>query len=168
MNLKQRRRNQGGFSLLEVMLVTSMLMTVVATIAVGVRSGHAANDEMRRRASLTALSTELIDRLFRIAFGQPSDPQPPTNEQLGELFDDDDELGDATLSMLVVNPGGPGYSFQLANFPYAGTWEVRVTQDLNSDGDQVDLQEGRDDIVRIDLLYDGVLILETMRAMPVG
>lgn len=161
------RKGQRGFSLLEVMLVTSMMMTVVATVAVGIRSGHAANEEIRRRAVLTAFSGELMDRLFRIDFGLPDDPDP-TGAQLEELLDDDDVLGSITLSMLVKDPGEKGYTLQLTNFPYTGHWEIRVTQDLNNDGDVMDAREGRDDLYRIDILYSGILILETMRSAPLG
>lgn len=162
-----RHRRAGGFSLIEVLLVTSMMMTVVATVAVGMRSGYTANEEINRRAVLTSLSGELMDRLFRIDFGQPGGVAP-SGDQLTELFDDDDSFGTATLCQLAVAPGGPGYLFQLENFPYNGTWEVRVTSDLNNDGDDGDPHEGRPDLYRIDILYDGLLVLETMRSAPIG
>ena len=59
-----------------------------------------------------------------------------------------------------------GHSFQLVDFPYEGLWEVRITGDLNNDGDEDDEREGRGDLLRIDILYNGVLILETMRTAP--
>ena len=130
----KRRIRQGGFTALEVMLVTSMMMTVLATVTVGVRAGNNANEELRRKSVLTAMSSDLMERLFAINFGQVTDP-PATPEQLSELFDDDDFLGNVTLSSLRVNPGEEGFRFQFANFPYNGIWEVQVTSDVNGDGD---------------------------------
>jgi len=158
-NAKGRR----GFTVLEVMLVSSMMMAVLATVTVGIRAGHSANEELRRKAVLTAMSSDLMDRLFSINFGTTADPEP-TPDQLNELFDDDDFLGDISLSSMRILPGEEGYFFVFANFPYNGTWEVQVTADLNGDGDQDDEREGLDDLFRINLFYDGVLILESMRS----
>ena len=162
MNTKQTRQS-AGFTVLEVMLVTSMMMTVLATVTVGIRAGNTANEELRRKSVLTAMSGDLMDRLFAINFGRDGD-LPATPEQLNELFDDDDFLGDVTLSSLRVAPGIEGVSFQFANFPYNGIWEVQVTADLNADGDEEDTREGRDDLFRLNIFYDDVLILECMRS----
>ncbi len=156
------RCSTGGFTVLEVMLVTSMMMTVLATVSVGIRAGNSANEELRRRSVLTAMSSDLMDRLFSIRFGEPGDGEA-TAAQLSELFDDDDLLGNITLSGMRKPPGVPGYTFQFANFPYDGTWEVRVNADLNGDGDEDDAADGQGGLFRINLYYDGVLILESMR-----
>ncbi len=162
-----RRRRWRGFTLVEVMLVTSMMMTILATFAVGIRAGHAATEEMQRRSVLTVMSGDLMDRLYQINFGTVADPDA-SEEQLTELFDDDDVLGSISLSSMRVAPGVPGHSFQLANFEYGGNWEVRVTGDLNNDGDEDDSLEGREDLMRIDILYNGSLVLETIRTAPLS
>ena len=159
------RRRQGGFSLIEVMLVASMLMTVLTTIGVGLKSGHDANRELQRRAQLTLVCSELLDRLFRLDFGQQGGASA-TPAQLTELFDADSELGTATLSSLRTPAGQPGFQFELADFPWGGKFEVRVDADLNGDGDETDTREGRADLLRINVLWDGVLILESMRCAP--
>jgi len=160
-----RKRNRcGGFSLVEVMIVTAMMATVLTTIGVGLRSGHAANREMQRRSQLTLVCGEVMDRLCRIPFGAITDAAA-TAAQLNELFDDDDDLGTATLCSLRVPAGNPGFSFDLDNFPFGGSFEVRVDDDLNGDGDTNDTFEGRDDLLRIQILHDGIPILESMRSI---
>ena len=161
-----RSKCERGFTVLEVMIITSMMMTVLATVTVGLKAGHTAKEEMRRRDLLTVMSSDIMDRLFQVPFGNPGD-EPPSPAELSELFDDDDFLGPVTLSGLRVPAGMPGFTFELANFPYNGTWEVRVAADLNADGDEEDENEGRDDLFRVNILYDGVLILETMRSEPI-
>ncbi len=147
------------------MLVSSMLMTVLTTIGVGLRTGHDANRAMQRRAQLTVVCSELLDRLFRLDFGQ-SGAASVTAAQLDELFDDDDDLGSGTLSSLRIQPGSRGFQFTIAEFPWGGTFEVRVDSDLNGDGDEADDREGRADLLRINVLCDGVLVLESLRCAP--
>ncbi len=159
------RRRQRGFSLLEVMLVSSMMCTVLTTIGVGMRAGHASKREMERRAQLTIVAGELLDRLFRISYGT-STPSAASNAQLTELFDADSDLGTATLGGLRTAAGATGYQFEIDDFPWGGRFEVRVDADLNGDGDESDAREGRADLLRINILWDGTLILESLRSAP--
>ncbi|MBL8843334.1 MAG: hypothetical protein JNL90_17570 [Planctomycetes bacterium] len=160
-----RRRRQGGFSLLEVMLVSSMMMTVLTTIGVGLRAGHASKREMERRAQLTVVAGELLDRLFRISYGSAGDASA-SNSQLTELFDADADLGTATVSSLRTAAGSTGYQFEIDDFPWGGQFEVRIDADLNGDGDESDEREGRADLLRLNVLWDGILILESVRCAP--
>jgi hypothetical protein len=43
---------------------------------------------------------------------------------------------------------------------------VRVDADLNGDGDEIDEREARADLLRINILHDGELVLESMRCAP--
>ncbi len=158
-------RRQRGFTLLEVMLVSAMMMTVLTTIGVGLRSGHASKREIERRAQLTIVAGELLDRLFRISYGTASDASA-TNGQLTELFDGDSDLGTATVSSLRTPAGTIGYQFEIDEFPWGGRFEVRVDADLNGDGDEADAREGRADLLRMNVMWDGILILESVRCAP--
>jgi type II secretory pathway pseudopilin PulG len=160
-----KRRRCGGFSIIEVMVVTAMMATVLSTICVGLRSGHVANKENQRRAQLTLVCSEVMDRLFHIPFGVITD-KAATAQQLNQLFGNTDNLGTATLCSLRVPAGKPGFSFNLANFPFGGEFEVRVDDDLNGDGDNKDTLEGRIDLLRIQIIHDGITILESIRAAP--
>lgn len=161
----RRRRFARGFSMLEVLLVASMMMTVLTTVGVGLRSGHASKREMERRAQLTLVAGELLDRLFRIGYGN-ADDAGASGAQLTELFDGDSELGTATLTSLRVAAGSEGHSFALDAFPWGGLFEVRVDADLNGDGDEDDEREGRPDLLRINILWNGGVVLESLRCAP--
>lgn len=159
------RPRQRGTSLIEVMMVTAMMMTVLTTVGVGLRSAHQSRREMERRAQMTAVASELADRLFRIPFGAQG-AATATPAQLDELFDDDDELGSATLTGLRTAVGSQPFSFSFAGFPWGGQFEVRVDSDLNGDGDAADVLEGRADVLRINISWNGVLLLESTRCAP--
>jgi hypothetical protein len=152
-----RRRRDGGFSVVEVVTVAAMVATVLSTICVGVRSAHVASREKTRRAQLTLVCGEVMERLFHVPFGTKGDATA-TPAQLNELFDGDDDLGTATLCSLRVATGRPGFRFDLANVPVDGNFEVRVDGDRNGDGD----------LLRIELLHDGIPILESMRSASTG
>ena len=160
-----RRGRKGGFSLIEVMLVASMMMTVLTTIGVGLRAGHESRRELERRAQLTLVASEMLDRLFRIGFGTQGEAAANA-DQLDELFDGDEALGSATLASLRVPSGTVGHVFEIADFPWGGQFQVRVDADLNGDGDETDAREGRPDLLRINILWNGVLLLESVRAAP--
>ena len=62
-----------------------------------------------------------------------------------------------------LDAGEPGYQFTLTDFPYTGIWEIRVGTDLDLDGGEEDPWEGQNDLVRMDIYYQGVLMLSSMR-----
>jgi type II secretory pathway pseudopilin PulG len=166
------RRGVAGFTLLEMTLVTSLMVAIFTALALGVRSGYAANAEIERRTALTLVADDLMDRLFRIDYGLDSDGAASATE-LTELFDDTEALGSATLQKLHVFAGSAGYEFELANFPWPGQFEITVIADLNDDGDETDPNEGTTNIFRVNINFirpDGQVdrVLECMRAKPIG
>ena len=166
------RRGVAGFTLLEMTLVTSLMVAIFSALALGVRAGYAANAEIERRTALTIVADDLMDRLFRIDYGQDTDGAAQAAD-LSELFDDTEALGIATLQSLHVYNGSLGYQFELANFPWPGEFEVVVNSDLNNDGDELDTAEGTTNIFRINIPFirpDGRVdrVLECMRAKPIG
>lgn len=165
-------RGERGFTLLEMTLVSVLMVVVFSTLAIGLRAGHLANQEIERRTAQTLVADDLIDRLFRIDFGQPTDGAASAS-QLTTLFDDDEDLGNATLTNLRVYSGATGFQFELANFPWPGAFEVNVHSDLNGDGDLLDANEGTTEVYRIDIAFvrpDGTeeRVLECIRARPVS
>ncbi len=167
-----RRVAQGGFTLLEMMLVTVLMVVIFSTLALGLRAGHGANREIERKTAQTLVGDDLVDRLFRLDFGAPTDGAASA-AQLTALFDDDEGSGTVTLTNLRVFSGATGFRFELANFPWPGEFEVRVHGDLNGDGDESDANEGSTESCRIDIAFlraDGTeeRVLECIRARPVG
>jgi hypothetical protein len=109
------------------------------------------------------MATEFVSRLRRIPFGAASD-LAASSAQLTDLFDDDDDLGSVSLSQLVHPPLGSGHMFTMATKDISGTWSIRVTRDLNGDGDLLDERENRSDLVRITIYFENRRILDTIRA----
>ena len=165
--LQWKRRDQEGFTFIEVMVVAGMLAGVLGAVSLGIQACHRATNEMERKAAVTRVASDLMDRLFNIDFGNSGDAAP-TGAQLTELFDDDADLGTASLTGMRLEPTQEGYNFTLANFPYNGQWTVRVGADLNLDSDETDEWEGRDDLLRIDVFYAGSLVLSSMRTREVS
>ena len=157
-----RAKREKGFTLIEVLVVGAMLAGVLGAVTMGIQACHRATEEMERKAVVTRAAASMMDRLFQVEFGNGSDG-PPTSEQLTELFDEDDDYGSTTLTTLILDPQQQGYQFTLAEFPYNGIWEVRVGADLDLDGTESGEWEGRDDLVRVDIYYGGVLVLSSMR-----
>jgi hypothetical protein len=156
-----------GFTLIEMTLVGALMVAIFSTFVLGLRAGHAANREIERSNAITLVADDIMDRLFRINYGQVTDGAASA-AQLTALFDDNEDLGTASLMSLKVFAGAVGYQFKLGNFPWPGTFEVRVTADLNGDGDELDANEGTANILRIDILFDGKRYLSAMRARPNG
>jgi Tfp pilus assembly protein PilE len=177
MKLERTRRRAtsratAGFTLIEMTITLTLMVTIFSALAVGVRAGHVANAEIERRVALAVQADDIMDRLFRIDFGQASDGAA-TAAQLSALFDDDEDLGTCTLTNLRVYSGAKGYTFSLANFPYPGQFEVRVSTDLNGDGDETDPNEGTSEVFRIDVNFidasgKSERIMECIRARPTG
>ncbi|MSR47626.1 MAG: hypothetical protein EXS13_11285 [Planctomycetes bacterium] len=159
------RHRVGGFTMVEVMMVTAMMATVLTTIGIGLRAGHCSRREMERRAQLTSVVAELLDRMFRIPFGSQGDGTASA-AQLDEIFDGDSDLGTASLTSLRAPAGTTGWTFAIAEFPWGGQFEVRVDSDLNGDGDEADANEGREDLLRASIRWNGTLLLESIRCAP--
>lgn len=165
-------RARAGFTLIEMTITITLMVTIFSALAIGVRAGHVANAEIERRVALALQADDVMDRLFRIDFGQATDGAA-TAAQLSALFDDDEDLGTCTLTNLRVYSGAKGYKFSLANFPYPGQFEVRVSSDLNGDGDELDANEGGTDVFRIDVNFVDAAgkserIMECIRTRPTG
>jgi prepilin-type N-terminal cleavage/methylation domain-containing protein len=152
-----------GFSLIEVCITLTISVILLFALHSSTRSSIMTRRSAEREYQIHLTASELLSRLRRIPFGSATDPAA-TAGQLTELFDDDDDLGSATVNQLVHPPADPGHTFTMVTSDFAGTWTIRVTRDLNDDGDVNDQRENRPDLVRLSILLDDRRIVETMRA----
>ena len=152
---------------MEVLIATAMAVILLGAVVTGIKACHDSAATIKRNRALNLAATELMQLVFRLDYGNAGDPAP-TAGQLAALLDMDDLLGTATLSSLRVPAGQPGFIFQIATIPYAGNWELRVSADLNVDGDELDVDEGSPDLLRIDILFAGSIVLESFRGEPLG
>ncbi len=142
----------------------TLLAGSLGAITAGVQACQDSVEETLRQIDVIRTGRDLMDRLTRLELG--NDPAGSvTNAQLQELLDDDDDLGTGTLSSMRLGPADLGTPFELAWFPHPGNWTIRVTSDLNLDGDEADETEGRADVLRVDLYFDGSPLLSTIRVM---
>ena len=160
-------KREDGFSLIEAVVATAVALTVVSTVAVAMKASHDATRVMQQQETEAQTAHRIIDVLFRIPVGEPSDA-PASAAERTELFDGDDVLGTATLYSLRHAPTAEGHRFQFADFPLTGEWEVRITADLDGNGDTAGPDEVFDDLLRIDVSFDGRVVLQSARGQVMG
>jgi len=152
-----------GFTLVEtvitMVLAVMMLYGLHATLNTSIKGRKAA----QKLSVAHAHAMDFLNRLRQITFGQAGDPAP-TSSQLDELFNDDQNLGNITLHQLVVAPSAPGYTFDMHQGGTNGTWRVKVSRDLNHNGVIDGLREGREDLLGIEIWFNGKLMAASMRA----
>ena len=160
-------QGQDGMSLLEVTMALGLailaLLALHSTLSASVEGRKTTSDHEQARA----MGRELLSRLQRIQYGNSSHATP-TAAQLDEFFDADAELGTLTLAQLVTPPDQPGWTFAVAADGVLGTWRVRVTQDVDGNGVIDGARDGREDLLRLELLFNERLVFESFRAAPPG
>ena len=151
--------------------------------------------EMHERDMVRAQAMKYMQRLQRRPFGTDVDP-PATAAQVRELFDDDLDLAvpgfpTPSLRSLERDRDEEGWRFRIEGFESRGVWEVEVSRDIDGNGtfrgvrgtetpttggapeagDGVtvtDLRsENTDDLLRIEIFWNGQSVLRTVRAAPV-
>ena len=157
----QRER---GFSLLEVVFSLTALSLSVVSVGLGVHRGMQVTREIRELETVQAQAQAFLDALLAQSFGDVTDPTP-TEDQLDEIFDNDLDGGDVTLQQLTAwPPENEGWVFGLNGFPVAGTWRLQIDTDFNDDGVIAGGLEGRDDVLRVKVFFNGRLVLSTNTA----
>lgn len=162
---KPEGKGQGGFTLVETCVTMVSCVVMLLAFHAATRTSIDTRREVQSSYVRRGVARDFVARLRRLPFGNDGDAAV-TASQLTELFDADEDLGGVTLHQLKVRADLPGHTFQLAGEGVAGTWSVRVTGDLNGDGDTADDREGRGDLLRLEVTYEGRLVLETVRTGP--
>ena len=155
-------RSALGFTLVEVCITLTVSVLVLYALHSGTKTAIDSRRAIDEQHRIQRFADQIMDRLRRLPYGGPSATNP-SSDQLAELFDGDTELGTITFSHLRVAPDMQGHSFKVASLGAKAPWRVRVTADLNGDGDSDDDREGRHDLLRCEVYYDGRLIIETLR-----
>ncbi len=155
-----------GFTLVEV--TVSMVVSVILLLALhtGTKTAIDTRKRVEREFAINQAACRLVARLMRVPFGHLVGRLAPSSAQLDEVFDDDDDAGTLSLAQLLVAPDHDGYRFQAISRLGSGRWEVRITNDLNGDGDNTDAREGRADLFRIEVFFAGRPIVQTLREAP--
>lgn len=157
-----RRCAESGFSLIDVCVTLFVCVVVIFALHSGTRTAMETRKSVERNYQLQLFSNDFVGRLRRLPFGNPGAPTIQA-AQLDALFDADQDLGTASFIQLRVPATHDGHSFLMAGNDFTEAWRVRVTNDLNGDGDTNDEREGRDDLLRIEIYYDNRLLVETLR-----
>jgi hypothetical protein len=148
---------------------------------------------MRSRDAVKAQGIKYMERLMRVPYGTAADLKA-TAPQVAEFFDDDAVVLDGaavTLRSLQTPAGGPGLRFRVEGFEAHGVFEIEIDNDLDGnstnrgirgtevpttgaalgagDGTSVvNLQsEGRPDLLRIEIFFNGESVIRALRAAPV-
>lgn len=160
---EKQRAARRGFTLLEVTMTAGFLVVSLLSVGLAVQTGLASTREQRERQLLKMHSQVYVDRVMALNFGQTGDPVPSA-PQLDELFDDDADPGSVTLTSLARAPAADGcWKFTLRDFPLNGEWSVRVTPDLDADGQVAGSMETSGSFLRITVAFNDVPMLSTVR-----
>jgi hypothetical protein len=188
------RRRLRGTTLVEVMIVLGIMAVSFGGFGMVVVTTQRASLDMRARDAVRVQSVKYVERLLALPFGAPTDP-PATAAQVAELFDDNAVVfGGASLTLwsLVTDPTEAGWRFRVHGFEAPGVFEVEVNNDIDGnrvlngvrgtelptvggnapqagDGASVVplLGEGRDDLLRIEVFWNGEPLVRTVRSAPV-
>lgn len=147
-----------GFTLVEVCATMALAVLMLVALHGTLRSSVQARKDAERQQRIDAMAADFLMRLREINFGKAGDPAPAAAE-LDELFDDDTDYGAITLMQLR-----PEVTFSTAVGGVIGNWRIRVSADLNCDGDTTDAREGRADLLAITILFNEVQQYRTLRS----
>ena len=156
-----------GFSLIEVTTGVALMTVMVYGLHATLLSATNGRTSVKRTDRAAAIAQDYAERLQALPFGTLNGGASAA--ALEELFDDDDNLGNGTLRQLRVPGNDVGHWFVATVDGLTGRWRVRVSGDLNNDGDENDTawREGRNDLLAIQIWFDDRLVVRTMRAAPV-
>jgi prepilin-type N-terminal cleavage/methylation domain-containing protein len=159
---------QRGISLIEVLIAMAILAFCVLALSLSTMMNTQASNQLKAKDIRMAKATSMMDRLKALPFGSPVDG-PPLPEQLDEVFSGhiiipefpEDTLPQLTLTQIrEVSP----VWFKLEGVETTGRWTVYVDNDLDGNGiiDEEFLREGRDDLFRIVIQYEGKPVVSTI------
>jgi type II secretory pathway pseudopilin PulG len=156
-----------GFSLVEVTTGVALMAIMLYGLHATMLSAVTGRSTVKRTDRAGAIARDFMDRLQSLPFGTSNGGVSAA--ALDELFDDDQDLGTATLRQLRVPANDLGHWFVATIDGLAGRWRVKVTADLNDDGDEADVawREGRNDLLAIQIWFDDRIVLRATRAAPV-
>jgi len=158
------KNSQAGLSLIEVLVAVSILGISFIALGGAVMSGVKSTMAMERRSVVRNQGLRYMERLQKLGFGDILDAAPAAAD-LDGLFDDKADIPDLTLFQIATPVDQFGHRFRIAGFEEKGTWEIRVNRDINGNG-VVDGDEVNNDILRVEILFEGEPILTTFRNRP--
>jgi prepilin-type N-terminal cleavage/methylation domain-containing protein len=161
------RKSEEGFSLLETMIAVSVLAITFVSLGAAVLTGVNSTLQQKERDTVRNQALRYMERLQKLSFGDFTDPAPDTSD-LEQLFDDSAEKPDLTLAQVRTPVDDDGHMFRIAGFETRGTWEVRIDRDVNGNGVLDDEEDDFDDLLKIQILFEGQPILTTYRSKPAG
>jgi len=158
--------NSRGFHLIEFAIVAAILAIVSLSLASGVTSTASATRSLEDRSREEQQAQMYLERLQVVPFG-PSNAAAASAGDLSEFFDDDEVFGLLTLHSLRAF--GPA-EFTVRDAGLPGRWSVSADRDLNGNGveDNDDPSEGRNDLIRCAVYYNGRLVDQVIRFDPKG
>lgn len=157
--------SERGFSLVEVGTAMALMAIMLYGLHATMYSAVKGRGTVKQADRVGAIASDFVDRLEALPFGTINGGVSST--ALEELFDDDQDLGTATLRGLRVPANDAGHWFEATVDGVTGRWRVKVSGDLNNDGDENDTREGRNDLLAIIIWFDDRIVLRTSHAAPV-
>ena len=156
-----------GFSLVEVGTAMALMAIMLYGLHATMYSAVKGRGTVKQADRVGAIANDFVDRLEALPFGTSNGGASST--ALAELFDDDQDLGTLTLRQIRVDADDPGHWFDATINGVTGRWRIKVSGDMNNDGDETDVawREGRNDLLAIIIWFDDRIVLRTTRSAPV-
>ena len=175
-----------AFTLVETIFAFAVLLTSMAIFGLVEVGNTRASLDLKRKDVAFARGQAILERIQRLPFGAPNLPAL-MNAELDRLFGSTDDVRTLSLTQLRqrdtngdgVVDSGP-IQFQLEGVEDDGLWEIHIDSDLDGNGviddrngdGAVDsgpsvnmpTREGRNDLLRIEIVHDGRTVLKTIRS----
>jgi prepilin-type N-terminal cleavage/methylation domain-containing protein len=158
------RKAEKGLSLIEVLVAVAVLGISFIAIGGAVMTGVRSTVSMEKRTVVRHQALRYMERIQKLSFGDILDTEPSAVE-LNNLFDDKAAVPNVSLFQVATAVDADGRKFRIAGFEEKGTWEVRINRDTNGNG-VIDGNENYNDLLRVEVLFEGEPILTTFRARP--
>jgi len=162
--MRRQKNTQAGLSLIEVLIAVSILGISFIALGGAVMTGVKSTMSMERRNVVRNQGRRYMERLQKLSFGDILDSTPATGD-LDSLFDDKADVPDLSLFQIATPVDQFGRRFRIAGFEEKGTWEIRINRDINANG-VIDGDELNNDILRVEIIFEGKPILTTFRNRP--
>ena len=152
-----------GITLLEVTATFAFCIVALMGLGGGIFHGIRTTTFLQDGQLVKVRSQVYLNRIMSLNFGLAGDKKA-TGQQLNELFDDDNDVGTATLIGLSQAPKPKdGWTFKLNDFPVDGEWLVKASFDLDNDGNVAGTLEKSGNLVRISVSFNDHEMVWTIR-----
>ncbi|MFG0318049.1 MAG: prepilin-type N-terminal cleavage/methylation domain-containing protein [Planctomycetota bacterium JB042] len=131
-----RRSRERGLTLIEITIAATLLAVASMGVAATMMTGMSANREYQENTIVLARAQHYLETMYNLQLGTDADTAASADD-LDTVFSGDPEIGSNPPSMIALAKAidampGLVYAFAPPNFAIAGTFQIRVTNNVAS------------------------------------